>query len=163
MRRYRDLNGRARPVWRRPRVALRSVSAVYVWCYFAGAVNSGCDGNADEVADIAELCMSLPEGECYPGSPYHRPCDDDEYHCGDGQCVDGVKVCDRRVDCSNGADELKWYVLVVVVVDGVELARDDWLRDVCASACYALMFQREDVLHRSAVYVQELHSVCQLS
>lgn len=35
-------------------------------------------------------------------------CDQYEFDCGNGQCIQGLSVCDSNFDCYNGADELKW-------------------------------------------------------
>ena len=60
-----------------------------------------------------EFCEKLPEEDCYrgeekPPAPKPEKCDDDEFPCGDGQCIHGLKLCDYKFDCYNGADELRW-------------------------------------------------------
>lgn len=53
--------------------------------------------------------MMLPEEECLPGLPEPEdPCEEDEFHCGGGQCIHGADVCDFEYECANGADELQW-------------------------------------------------------
>jgi hypothetical protein len=60
------------------------------------------------------ICEKLPEDKCYDGYDYYeerRPvCKEDQFDCGDGTCVHGLKLCDNRFDCRNGADELSWLV-----------------------------------------------------
>lgn len=34
-----------------------------------------------------------------------RQCRDDEYKCGNGQCIYGQQKCDGRRDCDDGSDE----------------------------------------------------------
>ena len=55
------------------------------------------------------LCMKLPEKDCLEGpiTPETR-CDEDEFNCGNGQCIHGLGVCDNKYECKNGADELEW-------------------------------------------------------
>lgn len=56
--------------------------------------------------------MSMPEERCLPGMPDdeydEHSCGEDEFSCGDGQCVHGLLACDDKIHCANGADELKW-------------------------------------------------------
>lgn len=33
------------------------------------------------------------------------PCSDDEFQCGDGQCIPRDLVCDRQPHCRDGSDE----------------------------------------------------------
>ena len=37
-------------------------------------------------------------------------CEEDEFNCGNGQCIPGLGVCDGRYQCMNGADESMWWV-----------------------------------------------------
>ena len=55
--------------------------------------------------------MTLPEKDCLPalGNELKR-CDEDEYDCGNGQCIHGLGLCDGEYQCMNGADELEWWV-----------------------------------------------------
>ena len=55
--------------------------------------------------------MKLPEKDCLPalGNELKR-CEEDEYDCGDGQCIHGLGLCDGEYQCLNGADELEWWV-----------------------------------------------------
>ena len=41
-------------------------------------------------------------------------CTEDEFDCGDGQCVHGLQLCDHKFDCKSGADELKWLVSATI-------------------------------------------------
>ena len=53
--------------------------------------------------------MKLPEKECIEGPMDERTkCEEDEFDCGNGQCIHGLGVCDRKYQCRNGADELEW-------------------------------------------------------
>lgn len=53
--------------------------------------------------------MKLPDEKCLPADgPQSGPCGEDEFHCGDGQCIHGLGVCDFKYQCKNGADELRW-------------------------------------------------------
>lgn len=73
-------------------------------------VRQSCEGETK--TSLEELCMKLPaEGDCNPGRIDYETnaCDDAlEFPCGDGQCVHGLQWCDRKLDCRNGADELRW-------------------------------------------------------
>ena len=52
--------------------------------------------------------MKLPEKDCI-SEPMDMPtCGEDEFPCGNGQCIHGLGVCDGKYQCMNGADELKW-------------------------------------------------------
>lgn len=54
--------------------------------------------------------MQLPDEDCYAGAeePEKPECGEYEFSCGNGQCISGLGVCDRRRDCLNGADEAAW-------------------------------------------------------
>lgn len=56
--------------------------------------------------------MKLPEDKCLP-SPYMNKskCGEHEWDCGDGQCIQGLGICDNQYHCLNGADEMTWSVL----------------------------------------------------
>ena len=54
------------------------------------------------------LCMKLPEEGCIGGPDQMSRCEEDEFNCGNGQCIHGLGVCDRKYQCRNGADELEW-------------------------------------------------------
>lgn len=72
-------------------------------------MEENCDGESREF--LMSVCGMLPDDDkCYPGRPEYtrQPCGEDEFHCGDGQCIHGSKLCDRAADCENWADELKW-------------------------------------------------------
>jgi len=76
-------------------------------CLFAEGVRSKCTG--DGLAYLESVCMKMPEERCLSEGPgADDVCGEDEFHCGDGQCIDGLKVCDYGYDCHNGADELRW-------------------------------------------------------
>lgn len=80
-----------------------------LWVFIADGVQHNCDGESRDY--LESVCMKLPDcGDCYPGryADLLQPCEKDEFHCGDGQCVHGHQLCDRQFDCANGADELKW-------------------------------------------------------
>ena len=73
------------------------------------AVKERCVGDGADY--LMEVCSGLPDDRCLPTpgevvSP--GPCGEDEFHCGDGQCIQGLGVCAHRYQCQNGADELKW-------------------------------------------------------
>ena len=53
--------------------------------------------------------MQLPQTDCLPAIE-EKGCGEEEFSCGDGQCIPGVLVCDDSYHCSNGADELSWWV-----------------------------------------------------
>lgn len=59
---------------------------------------------------LMDVCMQLPEENCYDGVDYEekRDCGEYRFDCGDDTCVHGMKLCDNRFDCGNGADELGW-------------------------------------------------------
>jgi hypothetical protein len=61
---------------------------------------------------LLDLCRKLPEEDCYRGeekpAPEPAECDEYEFDCGNGQCIPGLRVCDYKYDCYNGADELAW-------------------------------------------------------
>jgi len=66
-----------------------------------------CDG--DSRAYLESICMKLPEEKCVGADDMSSgPCGTDEFHCGDGQCVHGLDLCDYKYACKNGADELRW-------------------------------------------------------
>ena len=52
--------------------------------------------------------MKLPEKDCIDGPMNRQRCEEDEFDCGNGQCIHGLGVCDRKYQCMNGADELMW-------------------------------------------------------
>ena len=55
------------------------------------------------------LCKKLPEERCIEGPyDYMSKCEEDEFHCGDGQCIHGLGVCDGKYQCMTGADERMW-------------------------------------------------------
>ena len=55
------------------------------------------------------LCMKLPEKDCIEGPTENRTkCGEYEFDCGNGQCIPGLGVCDRKYQCMNGADERGW-------------------------------------------------------
>ena len=55
------------------------------------------------------LCVELPEENCIEGPMDDRmKCEEDEFACGNGQCIHGLGVCDNKYECKNGADELGW-------------------------------------------------------
>lgn len=69
---------------------------------------ASCLGDARD--RLSQVCMSLPEEGCLPGAieAAEGDCEEDEFSCGDGQCVHGLLTCDNKLDCANGADELRW-------------------------------------------------------
>ena len=55
------------------------------------------------------LCMKLPEERCIDGPMEEKTrCGEYEFDCGNGQCIPGLGVCDRKYQCRNGADEVMW-------------------------------------------------------
>ena len=53
--------------------------------------------------------MKLPEEHCIDGPMNNiSRCEEDEFNCGNGQCIHGLGVCDRKYQCMNGADEHEW-------------------------------------------------------
>ena len=74
---------------------------------FVDEVWKTCRGESREY--LQKLCMKLPEKDCI-GEPMNNMtrCEEDEFDCGNGQCIHGLGVCDRKYQCMNGADELKW-------------------------------------------------------
>lgn len=73
-----------------------------------GVSAAGCPDDAKRVLD--DICMMLPVEQCLGDMP-DKPapvCKDDEFSCGDGQCVPRWQACNLRYDCMNGADELSW-------------------------------------------------------
>ena len=58
---------------------------------------------------LLKLCMKLPEKDCIEGPITNMTrCEEDEFNCGNGQCIHGLGVCDNMYQCMNGADELEW-------------------------------------------------------
>lgn len=58
-----------------------------------------------------EICMQLPDEDCYDGEDYddeHDDCGEQAFSCGDGMCIHGLQLCDHKLGCPNGADELPW-------------------------------------------------------
>ena len=85
---------------------MRQRSLHCVFCLADGVAKS-CSGDGRQY--LESLCDKLPEEDCLPGMPEkENPCDEHEFHCGDGQCIPGLGVCDYKYQCMNGADELKW-------------------------------------------------------
>ena len=52
--------------------------------------------------------MKLPEERCIEAPDQMSRCEEDEFDCGNGQCIHGLGVCDRKYQCRNGADEHEW-------------------------------------------------------
>lgn len=66
-----------------------------------------CDGESKVFLD--SICMKLPEEKCLPaGYIGNGGCGEHEFHCGDGQCIHGLGVCDEKYQCLNGHDESLW-------------------------------------------------------
>lgn len=58
--------------------------------------------------------MKLPEEKCLPAPMNEKSkCSEDEFDCGDGECIPGLGLCDRKYQCRNGADEMKWLVVLI--------------------------------------------------
>ena len=75
--------------------------------FVSDAVKELCDEDAREV--LMDVCHKLPEEECYRGETKPKPtCDEDEFLCGSGECVDMLSVCDYKRDCWDGSDEQQW-------------------------------------------------------
>lgn len=71
------------------------------------AVSELCDEDARE--ELMRVCHKLPEKECYRGERKPKPkCDDHEFLCGSGECIDRLSVCDYVSDCWDGCDERQW-------------------------------------------------------
>lgn len=56
--------------------------------------------------------------ECNKGKPYNitmklSGCNDDEFTCDDGQCIDIKNRCDQIIDCRDKTDELDCRLLVL--------------------------------------------------
>ena len=62
---------------------------------YAGEVDD--DDNDDDDAD--------DDDNDDDGNNNKNRCKEHEFTCGDGECIDRRRVCDTRVDCSNGLDE----------------------------------------------------------
>lgn len=74
---------------------------------------TGCRGASRDY--LESICMQLPEEDCLPALPMNdSKCTEDEFDCGDGQCVHGLQLCDHKFDCKSGADELKWLVSATI-------------------------------------------------
>ena len=74
-------------------------------------VQESCNG--DGKAFLLDLCQKLPNDTCLDGRSAmigrsNKSCGEDGFQCGDGQCVHGLSLCDNKVDCLNGADEIAW-------------------------------------------------------
>ena len=65
-----------------------------------------CEGKSKEHLEM--LCMKLPEERCIEAPDQMSRCEEDEFDCGNGQCIHGLGVCDRKYQCMNGADERGW-------------------------------------------------------
>ena len=78
--------------------------------FVAEGVRDLCDGESEEF--LESVCMKLPaDDKCYSGREEWRredACDLYEFECGNHECIDGLKVCDRKFDCSDHSDELRW-------------------------------------------------------
>jgi len=68
-------------------------------------VREGCRGSSRDY--LESICMQLPEKDCLPAIEDSTKCGEDEFSCGDGQCIPGLLLCDNQYHCSNGADELE--------------------------------------------------------
>ena len=77
-------------------------------------MNAFCPADGEGTATLTSYCMKLPdkEEEACLSEPIETPdqdeCGEDEFNCGNGQCVHGLQLCDHKYDCWTGADELKW-------------------------------------------------------
>lgn len=70
-------------------------------------IREGCHGKSRDL--LESMCERLPDEDCIP-HPYMNGsrCDEEEFDCGDGQCIPGLGVCDNKFHCMNGQDELNW-------------------------------------------------------
>ena len=74
---------------------------------FLEEVWKNCEGKARD--HLEKLCLKLPEKDCIDGPMEKKTsCGEYEFDCGNGQCIPGLGVCDRKYQCMNGADELEW-------------------------------------------------------
>lgn len=114
-------------------LALTSVTHV------SAVVDSDCSGEGREV--LRQLCTKLPDSNCRGGLlDMRNPCQENEFHCGDRQCVPLVTVCDYRYDCLNAADELRWYVVHITSLNcrNAYLQRELLLGDALKTKIYGL-------------------------
>ena len=66
-----------------------------------------CEGEARD--HLVMLCMKLPEKDCIAEPMEEKTrCGEYEFACGNGQCIPGLGLCDRKYQCRNGADEHMW-------------------------------------------------------
>lgn len=86
---------------------------VFYFCYehnfyIVEFIRGGCKGEGKKF--LENICMQLPEEECisHPPSMNYSRCGEDEFDCGNGQCIPGLGLCDHKYQCLNGADELRW-------------------------------------------------------
>ena len=78
-----------------------------LYLYFTEGVHKSCDGEGKEYLEY--LCNKLPDDACIGGpEDVKRECEEDEFNCGNGQCIHGLGICDGKYQCRNGADELEW-------------------------------------------------------
>ncbi|XP_067935633.1 low-density lipoprotein receptor-related protein 1B-like [Watersipora subatra] len=65
-----------------------------------------CSGEGRE--QLVMLCMKLPEERCLsePIDNMMNMCGEDEFSCGDGQCIPQDAVCDLSYNCYSGKDEI---------------------------------------------------------
>ena len=66
------------------------------------------------IQSIRKYCFE----ECNKGKPYNitlkmSGCAEDEFTCGDGQCIDIKYRCDQVIDCRDKTDELDCSLLVL--------------------------------------------------
>ena len=85
---------------------------MHIVCVEAG-VREACTNETSRRA-LEQICMQLPEDDCLPLGTNPYGCREDEFDCGDGQCVHGLQLCDHKFDCKSGADELKWLVSATI-------------------------------------------------
>ena len=94
-------------MYRRYWLQIILISQLALLLHLIDGVKENCQGEARD--HMLMLCMKLPEKDCIEGPMGNKTtCEEHEFNCGNGQCIPGLGVCDRRYQCMNGADELEW-------------------------------------------------------
>lgn len=87
---------------------MRRAREIRIFPFVTGGVRELCEGESRDY--LESVCMMLPDDdECYSGKKeeQEKPCGPEEFACGD-ECVHGSAICDRKFDCRDHSDELKW-------------------------------------------------------